>query len=58
MKGSLEFQSGCGKPSRRSASRLRKNILGIGGKEVATSYTVLESFLEFIHDKCGGSVTY
>ena len=57
MKDSLKSHPGCGKVSGRSASRLRKEILGTGDEEVATPYTMLESFLEFIRDKCGGSVT-
>ena len=58
MKSSLKSQSGCDKLSGRSASRLRKEILGTGDKEVATAYTMLESLLEFIRDKCVvGSVT-
>ena len=48
-KDSLKSQSGCGKLSERSASRLRKEILGTGDKEVATTYTILESFLEFLN---------
>ena len=36
------------KLSGRSASHLCKDILGTGDKEVATSYTILESFLEFL----------
>ena len=51
MNDSLKFQSGCGKLSGRSASLLREEILGTGDKKVATSYTMLESFLEFIRDK-------
>ena len=35
---SFKSHSGCGKLSGRSASRLRKVILGTGDKEVATSY--------------------
>ena len=54
---SLKSQSGCGKLSGRFASRLRKETLGTRDKEVATSYTMLESFLEFIGYKWGGSVT-
>ena len=47
MKDSLKSQFGCDKLSGRSASRLRKEILGTGDKEVATAYTMLESLLEF-----------
>ena len=57
MKASSKSQSGCGKLSRRSASNLCKEILRTEDKEVATSYTMLESFIEFIRDKRGGSVT-
>jgi hypothetical protein len=57
MKDSLRSQSGCDKLSGRSTSRLRKEILGTGDKEVATAYTMLESLLEFIRDKCGANVT-
>ena len=57
MKDSLKSQSGCGKLSGPSASRLRKEILGTADEEVATAYTMLESLLEFIRDKCVGSVT-
>ena len=57
LKNSLKSQTGCGKLSGRSASRLRKEILGTGDKEVSASYTMLDSFFEFIRDKCGGSVT-
>ena len=58
MKDSLKSQSGCEKRSGRSASsRLRKEILGTRDKQVATAYTILESLLEFIRDKCGASVT-
>ena len=57
LKNSLKSQTGCDKLSGRSASRLRKEILGTGDKEVAASYTTLDSFFEFIRDKCGGSVT-
>jgi len=57
MKDSLRSQSGCDKLSGRSTSRLRKEILGTGDKEVATGYTMLESLLEFIRDKCGANVT-
>ena len=57
LKDSLKFQSGFGKLSGRFTSRLRKENLGTGDKEVATSYTMLESFFEFVRDKCGGSVT-
>ena len=45
MKDSIKSQSGYGKPSGRSASRLRKQILGTGDKETATAYTMLESLL-------------
>ena len=54
IKDSLKSQSGPDKLSGRSASRLRKEILGTGNKEVDTAYTMLESLLEFM---CGGSVT-
>ena len=57
MKDSLKSQSGCGKLSGRSSSRLRKEILGTGAKEIATANTMLESLLEFIRDKFGDSVT-
>ena len=57
LKNSLKSQTGCGKLSGRSASRLRKEILGTGDKKVAAWYTMLDSFFEFIPDKCGGSVT-
>ena len=59
MKDSLKSQSGCDKLSGRSASRLRKKILGTRDKEVVTAYTMLESLLliEFIRYKCGASVT-
>ena len=57
MKDSLKSQSGYGKLIGRSRSRLRKEILGTGDKELATAYTMLESLLEFIRDKRGGSVT-
>ena len=57
MKDSLKSQSGCDKLSGRSASRLRKEILGTGDKEVTAAYTMLKSLLEFIRDKCGASVT-
>ena len=56
MKDSLKSQSGCDKLSGRSASHLRKEILGTRDKEVATACTMLESLLEFIRDKCGASV--
>ena len=57
LKHSLKSQSGCGKLSGCSTSRPRKETLGTEDKEVAISYTMLEGFLEFIRDKCGGSVT-
>ena len=58
LKDLLKSQSGCGKLSRRSTSRLlRKKILGTGDEEVATLYTMVESFLEYLGDKCEGSVT-
>ena len=57
LKDSLESLSGRGELSGRSASHLRKTILGTGNMEVATSYTMLESLLEFRGYKCGGSVT-
>ena len=54
---SLKYQAECDKLSGRSASRLRKEILGTRDKEVPTAYTMLESLLEIIRDKCGASVT-
>ena len=54
---SLKSQSGCDKLSESSASRLREETLGTRDKEVATAYTMLESLLEIIRDKCGVSVT-
>ena len=54
---SLKSQSEYDKLSGRSASRLRKEILGTRDKEVPTAYTMLESLLEIIRDKCGASVT-
>ena len=54
---SLKSQSCCDKLSGRSASRLRKEILGTRDKKVAAAYTMLESLLEFIRDKRGASVT-
>ena len=45
LNDSLKFQSGFGKLSGRSTSRLRKENLGTGNKQVGTSYTMLESFL-------------
>ena len=56
-KDSLKSQSGCDKLSGRSASRLRKEILGTRDKEVTTAYTMLETLLEIIRDNCGASVT-
>ena len=38
IKNSLKSQTGCGKLSGRSASRLRKEILGTRDKEIATAY--------------------
>ena len=40
VKDSLKSQSGCDKLSERSASRLRKEILGTRDKEVATAYNI------------------
>ena len=57
VKDSLKSQSECDKLSGRSASRLRKEILGTRDEEVATAYTMLESLLEIIRDKSGASVT-
>ena len=52
----MKLLSGCDKLSRRSASRLRKNIFGTRNRKVATSYTMPESILEFMRNKEGISV--
>ena len=57
LKGSLKSLSRPGKLNGRSASHLRKEILGAWNINVATSYTMLESLLEFRGYKCGRSVT-
>ena len=58
LKDPSKTQSGYGKLSGCSASCLHKEILGTGDSAVARSYTMLESFLEFMDYKCGGRLTY